>query len=113
VKCLDGAGKACHTMRLFPSTHLEAELIPETLIKRCLGHGKKGVTEQSYIKIMGRRDVRRKYVESVGLGFSHVPSVPTSPRVRLKRQRNYHKMGMVPGSSTVEHSALQKLLLIS
>ena len=77
MKCLDGAGKACHTMRLFPSTHLEAELIPETLIKRCLGHGKKGVTEQSYIKIMGRRDVRRKYVESVGLGFSHVPTVPT------------------------------------
>jgi acetyl xylan esterase AXE1 len=33
---------------------------------------------------MGRVDVRRKYVESVGLGFSHVPSVPNPP---LKRQR--------------------------
>ena len=63
--------------RAFRSTHLEAELIPETLIKLWLGHGKKGVTEQSYIKIMGRVDVRRKYVESVGLGFSHVPNVPT------------------------------------
>jgi hypothetical protein len=47
------------------------------LIKLWLGHGKKGVTEQSYIKIMGRVDVRRKYVESVGLGFSHVPNVPS------------------------------------
>lgn len=76
VKCLNGAGKAWHAMRRFRSTHLEAELIPETLIKLWLGHGKKGVTEQSYIKIMGRVDVRRKYVESVGLGFSHVPNVP-------------------------------------
>ena len=77
VKCLSGTGKAWHAMRRFRSTHLEAELIPETLIKLWLGHGKKGVTEQSYIKIMGRVDVRRKYVESVGLGFSHVPNVPT------------------------------------
>jgi len=77
VKCLSGAGKAWHAMRRFRSTHLEAELIPETLIKLWLGHGKKGVTEQSYIKIMGRVDVRRRYVESVGLGFSHVPNVPT------------------------------------
>ena len=67
---------AWHAMRRFRTTHLEAELIPETLIKLWLGHGKKGVTEQSYIKIMGRVDVRRKYVESVGLGFSHVPHVP-------------------------------------
>ena len=64
-------------MRRFRSTHLEAELIPETLMKFRLGYGKKGVTEQSYIKIMGRVEVRRKYVESVGLGFSHVPNVPT------------------------------------
>jgi len=63
-------------MRRFRSTHLETELIPETLIKLWLGHGKKGVTEQSYIKLMGRVDARRKYVESVGLGFSHVPNVP-------------------------------------
>ena len=76
VKCLNGAGKAWHAMRRFRSTHLEAELIPETLIKLWLGHGKKGVTEQSYIKIMGRVDVCRKYVESVGLGFSRVPNVP-------------------------------------
>ena len=76
VKCVDGEGKAWHAMRRFRSTHLEAELIPETLIKLWLGHGKKGVTEQSYIKIMGRVDVRRKYAESVGLGFSHVPNVP-------------------------------------
>jgi hypothetical protein len=46
-------------------------------MKLWLGYGKKGVTEQSYIKIMGRVEVRRKYVESVGLGFSHVPNVPT------------------------------------
>ena len=77
VKCVEGEGKAWHAMRRFRSTHLEAELIPETLIKLWLGHGKKGVTEQSYIKIMGRIDVRRKYVESVGLGFSHVPNVPS------------------------------------
>jgi len=76
VKCVDGDGKAWHAMRRFRSTHLETELIPETLIKLWLGHGKKGVTEQSYIKLMGRVDVRRKYVESVGLGFSHVPNVP-------------------------------------
>jgi len=69
-------------MRRFRSTHLEAELIPETLIKLWLGHGKKGVTEQSYIKIMGRVDVHRKYVESVGLGFSHVPM---SPSVRFEK----------------------------
>jgi integrase len=109
VKCLNGAGKAWHAMRRFRSTHLEAELIPETLIKLWLGHGKKGVTEQSYIKIMGRVDVRRKYVESVGHGFNHVPNVP---RPRLKRQRNYHRMGMFPGSSMVEHSVVKKAVKI-
>jgi hypothetical protein len=36
------------------------ELIPESLIKIWLGHGKKGVTEQSYIKMMGRMDTRRE-----------------------------------------------------
>jgi hypothetical protein len=76
VKCIDGGGKAWHSMRRFRTTHLEGELIPETLMKLWLGHGKKGVTEQSYIRIMGRLDTRRKYVESVGLGFSHVPNVP-------------------------------------
>jgi hypothetical protein len=30
-----------------------------------------------------RVDVRRKYVESVGLGFSHVPNVPKPSLVRL------------------------------
>jgi len=57
-------------------TLIGTELIPEALIKLWLGHGKKGVTEQSYIKIVGRVDVRRNYVESVGLGFNHVPGVP-------------------------------------
>ncbi len=27
---------------------------------------------------------------------------------RLKRRRNYQKMGMIPGSSTVEHSAVNR-----
>ncbi len=67
-------------MRRFRCTHLETELIPESLIKIWLGHGKEGVTEQSYIRMMGRLDTRRKFVESVGLGFSHVPNVP---KVRL------------------------------
>ena len=92
-------------MRRFRSTHLEAELIPETLIKLWLGHGKKGITEQAYIKIMGRVDVRRKYVDGVGLGFNRVPNVP---KPSLERQRNYHKMAMIPGSSTVEHSAANR-----
>jgi hypothetical protein len=48
---------------------------PESLIKIWLGHSKKGVTEQSYIKMMGRMDTRRKCVESVGLGFTHVPKL--------------------------------------
>lgn len=76
VKCLQGDGTAWHAMRRFRCTHLETELIPESLIKIWLGHGKKGVTEQSYIRMMGRMDTRRKCVESVGLGFSHVPNVP-------------------------------------
>lgn len=76
VKCLEGEGTAWHAMRRFRCTHLETELIPESLIKIWLGHGKKGVTEQSYIRMMGRMDTRRKCVESVGLGFSHVPHVP-------------------------------------
>ena len=74
--CVSGVGKASHAMRRFRSTHLEAELVPETLLKLWLGYGKKGVREQSYIKIMGRVEVRRKYVESVRLGLSHVPNVP-------------------------------------
>ena len=76
VKCLQGEGTAWHAMRRFRCTHLETELIPESLIKIWLGHGKKGVTEQSYIRMMGRMDTRRKCVESVGLGFTHVPNVP-------------------------------------
>jgi intergrase/recombinase len=72
---LQGEGTAWHAMRRFRCTHLETELIPESLIKIWLGHGKKGVTEQSYIKMMGRMDTRRKYAESVGLGFSHVPKL--------------------------------------
>ena len=54
---------------------------------------------------MGRVDVRRKYVESVGLGS--VMST-MSPRGHLKRQLNYQKMGMIPGSSMVEHSAVNR-----
>jgi hypothetical protein len=77
---LKAEGTAWHAMSRFRCTHLETELIPESLIKIWLGHGKKGVTEQSYIRMMGRTDTRRKCVESVGLGFSHVPHVP---RVRL------------------------------
>jgi integrase len=80
VKCLEGEGTAWHAMRRFRCTHLETELIPESLIKIWLGHGKKGVTEQSYIRMMGRMDTRRKCVESAGLGFTHVPNVP---KVRL------------------------------
>lgn len=76
VKCLDGDGKAWHSMRRFRITHLESQGVSESLIKLWAGHGKKGVTEQSYIKIMGRLDVRRKCVEQAGLGFNHVPSVP-------------------------------------
>ncbi len=76
VRCLEGEGMAWHAMRRFRCTHLETELIPESLIKIWLGHGKKGVTEQSYIGMMGRMDTRRKCVESVILGFSHVPHVP-------------------------------------
>jgi integrase len=76
VRCLEGEGIAWHAMRRFRCTHLDSELIPESLIKIWLGHGKKGVTEQSYIKLMGRVDVRKKCVENAGLGFSHVPNVP-------------------------------------
>jgi len=61
-------------MRWFRSTHLEAELIPETLMKLWLGYGKKGVTEQSYIKIISRVEVRTKYVES-----AWVQSCPQCP----------------------------------
>src|SRR5664279_327320 len=50
VKCLEGEGTAWHAMRRFRCTHLETELIPESLIRIWLGHGKKGVTEQSYIR---------------------------------------------------------------
>lgn len=71
----EGEGTAWHAMRRFRCTHLETELIPESLIKIWLGHGKKGVTEQSYIRMMGRTDTRGKCVESAGLGFSHVPKV--------------------------------------
>ncbi len=63
-----------------PTDSLDTQLIPESLIKIWLGHGKKGVTEQSYIKVMGRMDTRKTCVENAGLGFSHVPHVP---RVRL------------------------------
>jgi len=80
VKCLEGEGVAWHAMRRFRSTHLDAQLIPESLIKIWLGHGKKGVTEQSYIKIMGRMDTRKTCVEDVGLGFDHAPN---APRLRL------------------------------
>jgi integrase len=80
VRCLEGSGVAWHAMRRFRCTHLDAQLIPESLIKIWLGHGKKGVTETSYIKIMGRMDTRKTCVENAGLGFSHVPHVP---RVRL------------------------------
>jgi hypothetical protein len=52
------------------------------LYKIWLGHGKKGVTEQSYIRIMGLMDKRRAYVENAGLGFSHVTTVPN---LRLAR----------------------------
>lgn len=76
VKCLEGEGTAWHAMRRFRCTHLETELIPESLIKIWLGHGKRGVTEQSYIRMMGRTDTRRKCVEIAGLGFNHVPNVP-------------------------------------
>ncbi len=80
VRCLEGEGVAWHAMRRFRCTHLDTQLIPESLIKIWLGHGKKGVTEQSYIKVMGRMDTRKTCVENAGLGFSHVPHVP---RVRL------------------------------
>jgi integrase len=80
VRCLEGAGVTWHAMRRFRCTHLDTQLIPESLIKIWLGHGKKGVTEQSYIKVMGRMDTRKTCVENAGLGFSHVPHVP---RVRL------------------------------
>jgi hypothetical protein len=93
-------------MRRFRCTHLDAQMIPESLIKIWLGHGKKGVTEQSYIKIMGRMDTRKTCVENVGLGFSHAPLPPNSD---LQPPRKQKKMGMFPGSSTVEHSAVNKL----
>jgi integrase len=80
VRCLEGSGVAWHAMRRFRCTHLDAQLIPESLIKIWLGHGKKGVTETSYIKVMGRMDTRKTCVENAGLGFSHVPHVP---RIRL------------------------------
>ena len=80
VRCLEGSGVAWHAMRRFRCTHLDTQLIPESLIKIWLGHGKKGVTEQSYIKVMGRMDTRKTCVENAGLGFSHVPHVP---RIRL------------------------------
>jgi hypothetical protein len=77
-------------MRRFRCTHLDTQLIPESLIKIWLGHGKKGVTEQSYIKVMGRMDTRKACVEKAGLGFSHVPMSPASG---LQPPRNCHKMG--------------------
>jgi hypothetical protein len=67
-------------MRRFRCTHLETALIPGSLIKIWLGHGKKDVSEQSYTRMMGRMDTRRKCVESAGLGLNHVPNVP---KVRL------------------------------
>jgi len=76
VKTLEGDGLAWHSMRRFRCTHLDTQLIPESLIKIWLGHGKQGVTEQSYIKIMGRMDTRKTCVENVGLGFSHAPNAP-------------------------------------
>jgi integrase len=76
VRTADGKGTAWHAMRRFRCTHLDAQLIPESLIKIWLGHGKKGVTEQSYIKMMGRMDTRKTCVENAGLGFTHVPNVP-------------------------------------
>ena len=75
VRCLEGEGVAWHAMRRFRCTHLDAQLISESLIKIWLGHGKKGVTEQSYIKVMGRMDTRKACVENAGLGFSLVPRV--------------------------------------
>jgi intergrase/recombinase len=69
VKSVD---TAWHAMRRFRCTHLDAQLIPESLIKIWLGHGKKGVTEQSYIAMMGRMDTRKACVENAELGFSHV-----------------------------------------
>jgi hypothetical protein len=35
-----------------------------------------------------------------------------SPSHCLKTQPNYHKMGLIPGSSTVEHSAVKKAVKI-
>ena len=80
VRCVEGEGVAWHAMRGFRCTHLDTQLIPESLIKIWLGHGKKGVTEPSSIKVMGCMDTRRTCVENAGLGCSLLPHVP---RIRL------------------------------
>lgn len=49
VKSIDGKGAAWRAMRRFRCSQLGGQLIPESLIKFWLGHGKRGATEQSYI----------------------------------------------------------------
>jgi len=85
-------------MRRFRGTHLEAELIPETLMKLWLGYGKKGVTGSPTSRSWAVLRCVENMLKVSGLGS--VMS-PMSPRVHLKTQLNYHKMAMFPRSSRV------------
>jgi hypothetical protein len=50
-----------------PLTHLGAELLPESLIKIWLAHGKKGVTEQSRTEGFAASFPKRRLSQATGV----------------------------------------------
>jgi len=57
-----------HAFRRFRATHLRMMQAPEDLIRYWLGHSSNQITDR-YSKLAERVDVRREWVEKVGLGF--------------------------------------------
>lgn len=57
-----------HAFRRFRATHLRMTQAPEDLIRYWLGHSSNQITDR-YSKLAERVDVRREWVEKVGLGF--------------------------------------------
>ena len=57
-----------HSFRRFRATWLRQQQAPEDLIRYWLGHSSSNITDR-YSKLAQRVDVRREWIEKIGLGF--------------------------------------------
>ena len=104
-----------HVIRRFRVTHPRDQGTPEGILRFWIGHGDKSITDR-YSKMSRRIQTRKEWAKRPNLASicpNFVPNVPKRASFRFRKMPpkvlQFKKLGhQVPGSSTVEHSAVNR-----